>query len=247
MVQPAGWSQNDWYAEGESQLHFFPFPKRLVWTVGKKIAAQIEAWGGATPERGHHYPNMRPRPTTPGGYVISGWGPYHTLRWPLSRIIWGTPLHLDPSREHLLYQTSPLANGWHRVDELIPGITLGEIVQLFHALYGSDRRYDANGDGVPDQWVFNDFGPIAINYYRDPNRNRKLDRNERIMGEMIHTTPENEGQTQLNHPVKMEHSHGCIHIKPHDLSRFLRLGAFKRGTLIFVHGPNEVVPELLTQ
>jgi hypothetical protein len=84
MAQPVGWSQDDWYAEGESQvqaedlwhearmLHFFSFPKLLVWTNGKKIVAQIEAWGGTKPERGRRYPNMKPRPTTPGGYVISG-------------------------------------------------------------------------------------------------------------------------------------------------------------------------------
>lgn len=100
---------------------------------------------------------------------------------------------------------------------------------------------------MPDVWVFNDFGPIAINYYRDPNRNRKLDRGEKVMGEMIHTTPETEATTELRRPATLESSHGCIHIKPIDLRRFLNIGAFKPGTLIFVHGSNEVVPELLTR
>ena len=67
------------------------------------------------------------------------------------------------------------------------------------------------------------------------------------MGEMIHTTPENEAETQLNHRVKMEYSHGCIHIKPKDSNRFMALDAFRRGTLVFVNGPNEVVPDLLTR
>jgi hypothetical protein len=74
MTGSVGWSQGDWYSDGEDQIHFFPFPKRLVWTSGKKIVAQIEAWGGVRPQRGIRYKTMKPHPTTPGGYVISGWG-----------------------------------------------------------------------------------------------------------------------------------------------------------------------------
>ena len=46
--------------------------------------------------------------------------------------------------------------------------------------------------------------------------------------------------------VKMEASHGCIHIKPFDRDTFLGLGAFDRGNRLVVHGPSEVVPEFLT-
>ena len=195
-----------------------------------------------------HYPRMKPRPTTPGAYVVSGAGPYHTPRWPLSRIAWGTPIRLDLTGKHLLYQTGLLANGWRRVDHLIPEVTTAELLDDFHRRYGPDRTYDRDGDGVPDVWVFNDFGPVAINYFRDPNRNRKVDRGEKIMGEMIHTTPATEAATDRHLPaVPLESSHGCIHIRPADLRRFSRLGAFKPGTLIFVHGPNEVVPELLAK
>jgi hypothetical protein len=65
---------------------------------------------------------------------------------------------------------------------------------------------------------------------------------------MIHTTPETEAATDRHFPsVPLEYSHGCIHVRPLALHRFLKLGAFKRGTLIFVHGPNDVVPVLLTR
>ena len=213
MTKSVGWSEKDWYAEGESQLHFFPLPKRLLWTSGKKIVGQIEAWGGVEAQRGIHYKTMRPRPTTPGGYVISGWGPYSTRRWPLSRIRWGAPLRVDPSGEHLLYQADTLGT-WRRVDHEVPGITIADVVDAFHRLYGDDRMHDRNGDGIPDEWVFNDFGPVAINYFRDPNRNRRLDRGETVMGEMIHTTPENEAETRRGLPVVMTSSHGCIHVRP---------------------------------
>lgn len=153
-------------------------------------------------------------------------------------------MRLDPSGTHLLYRTDVLGR-WRRVDAEIPHITVDDIIESFYSLYGADRKYDRDGDGIPDEWVFNDFDPIAINYFRDPNRNRKLDAGERIMGEMIHTTQEDEAQTDRKLPVVMTSSHGCIHLRPADLSRFLRMGAFKVGTLLFVHGPNEVVPEVL--
>jgi len=41
MAKVKGWTRDDWYAEGESQIHFFPGPKRLIWTVGKKIMLEV--------------------------------------------------------------------------------------------------------------------------------------------------------------------------------------------------------------
>jgi hypothetical protein len=118
MASSGGWSESDWYAEGDSQLHFFPLPKQLLWTNGRKIIAQTEAWGGINPKRGVHYSRMKPQPTTPGGYVISGSGPYHTPRWPLSRIGWGTPIRLDPGRSTRRLGVQRL---WTCGDQLLPG------------------------------------------------------------------------------------------------------------------------------
>jgi hypothetical protein len=110
-------------------------------------------------------------------------------------------------------------------------------------MWDGNPRYDRDGDGIPDVWVFNDFGPVAINYFRDPNRNRKRDAGEKMMGEMIHTTPQNEGQTDRGDRVTLYPSHGCIHVRPADLARLLRAGAFKVGELVVVHGPSEIVWE----
>lgn len=57
MAKGVGWTSRDWYAAGESQIHFFPTPKRLIWTVGKKIMLEVEAWGGIKGVRHHHYPH----------------------------------------------------------------------------------------------------------------------------------------------------------------------------------------------
>jgi hypothetical protein len=251
MAKNDGWTRDDWYAEGESQIHFFPLPKRLLWTVGKKIMMDVDAWGGVQGVPHHHYRNdpvdggMRPQPTTPGSYVISGWRPYQTHSWEFSRIPWGTELRLDSSGQHVLYNTGTMLNAWRQVESIMPDATVGWVRRNFHDLWGGNRRYDRNGDGIPDVWVFNDFGPIAINYFRDPNRNRMRDGGEKMMGEMVHTTPQDEGRTDQGKPVRLASSHGCIHVRPADLAGFLRQGAVKVGELLVVHGPNEVVGEEL--
>jgi hypothetical protein len=125
----------------------------------------------------------------------------------------------------------------------MPDATPGLVKREFHHMWGGNRVYDRDGDGIPDVWVLNDFGPMAINYFRDPNRNRKRDPGEKVMGEMIHTTPDNEGETDQGKPVRLDHSHGCIHVRPADLTRLLRRGAFTIGELLVVHGPNEIVWE----
>jgi hypothetical protein len=241
-----GWNQDDWYRDGEDQIHFFPFPKRLLWTSGKKILANVEAWGGEKAKKGVDYGPMKPHLTTPGGYVISSWGPYTTETWDFSCIRWGTPLRVDPSGEHVLYRTNVL-DRWERVESVNPKLTFGAIKRRYLKLYGYSHRYDWNGDGIPEQWVFNDFGPVAINYFCDPNRNRRHDPGERMMGEKIHTTAENEAETTNRERIRMEHSHACIHVRPLDLRRLLRLGAFKKGRLLFVHDQREIVPEFLAR
>lgn len=65
------------------------------------------------------------------------------------------------------------------------------------------------------------------------------------MGEMIHTTPDDEGTTAAGQPVHLEPSHGCIHIKPAERTRFLNVGAFTSGNLLVVHSPGEIVPDFL--
>lgn len=41
----------------------------------------------------------------------------------------------------------------------------------------------------------------------------------------------------------MQYSHGCIHVRPADLGRLLKQGAFKVGELIVVHEPGSIVWE----
>src|SRR4051812_37163456 len=151
-----GWADTDWYIDGESQIHFFPGPKRLTWTIGKRIMLDIEAWGGIKGGHHRHFPGdlvdggMRRRPRTPGNYVISGWAPYRTNRWEFSRIAWGTELRLDVTGRHLLYKTGTLSNPWRPVESIVPDATLAYVKREFHNMWRSSRRYDRDGNGIPD-------------------------------------------------------------------------------------------------
>ncbi len=106
----------------------------------------------------------------------------------------------------------------------------------YHGLYGHDS-------GIPDRWVFNDFGPFAVRYFVDKNRNHKRDRNEPLSGEMIHTTADNEAEVSQGSRASLLPSHGCIHVDPIDRERLHAAGAFERGTDLLIHGYNEPLPE----
>src|SRR3954469_25284180 len=91
-------------APKKSELHFFPGPHVMVWVVGGKPEARAEAWGGEEPKPGVTYPTMKPRPTTPGRYVIYSYEPYRTKTWQLSKIRWGTKLTIDKDGD-VAYET----------------------------------------------------------------------------------------------------------------------------------------------
>lgn len=96
---------------------------------------------------------------------------------------------------------------------------------------------------LPEKWIFNDFGELAVRYYEDKNKNRKLDGNERLSGQMIHTTPRNEAQSDrfAGDPSKvaLSESHGCIHIRPMDRREFSKQGAFRKGMTLIIHSYDE--------
>jgi len=83
---------------------------------------------------------------------------------------------------------------------------------------------------------------LAVRYFVDKNRNKRLDGGETLLGEMIHTTPEYEGQTERGVPVKLDASHGCIHVAPVDRDKLHTAGAFARGTDLIIHDYKEAIP-----
>jgi hypothetical protein len=69
------------------------------------------------------------------------------------------------------------------------------------------------------------------------------------MGEMFHTTPNNEGEEEIyrrehpgstsDPPANMFESHGCVHMVPTQFKRLIEMGAFARGMKLTIHTYSE--------
>jgi hypothetical protein len=214
----------------------------MIWVVDGKAAVTVEAWGGVAAVHGVRYDTMKPRRTTPGRYVIHSCAPYHTDRWELSQIPWGARLQVDPDTQKVMYETGIASRPWRPVTDLIMNATKDELATLYRDWFGGSDRYDDGHDGVPDRWVFNDFGPWAVRYFVDENHDGRLDAGESLSGEMIHTTAQNEGEAARGVPVKLDSSHGCIHVSPASRDRLWAAGAFAPGTALIIHRYTEAIP-----
>jgi hypothetical protein len=212
------------------EIHFYPKSKILVVFEiqrGAKIQLHaIDAWGG--PDKPIPSGTMAATPTTAGRYIIEKTHAYSTPTWPMSRIKWGTQLRDMPDKNDVWYA---LPSGkWGSVKQLV-GIERRDLRDLNQRLYGSQS--------VPSTWIFNDFGPVAIRYFKDSNGNGRLDGKETLMGEMIHTTPNDEAVTARGLAVSLVESHGCIHIRPQDRGKLIQANVFKPGTPFIVHDYSE--------
>jgi hypothetical protein len=223
-------------------LHFFPGEHKVIWAINGKAVIVADGWGGEEPQPGVKYDVMKPRPTTPGMYVIYSYEPYRTNTWDLSKIAWGTKLKYDAAADIVYFETGAKP-AWKNVADRIPGVDANWIKHTYFALYGKTGKFDSDGDLIPDFWLFNDFGAMAVRYYVDKNKNHKLDKGESLSGEMFHTTPVNEAQVARGLKVTLEPSHGCIHLDPKQRDALHDAGAFDKGTDLFIHKYTDKVPK----
>jgi hypothetical protein len=175
----------------------------------KKVLAPDGFWAG---------------PTDAGEYVVAYCGKHRSRRYPdWSSIPWGTHLKDDGTTVFVL-----LDGKWQNVEHLTR-ITRALIIDEYRGLYGTAK--------VPPSWVFNDFGHLTCYIFKDRNRNRRLGAagGERIHGEFFHTTPVDEARTTLHRSVKLDVSHGCIHLKPLDIDTLVREGYMRKGARVVVH------------
>jgi hypothetical protein len=215
-------------------LHFYPGEKQLLWVVGGDVEIRAEAWGGENPKPNEVDPVMKPRRTTAGTFIIHTYAPYRTKTWAWSNVRWGTPIKPGPNNT-VLYLNLATRVWTTMKDRHGNEFTQDEVLKAHWGNYGKTA--------FPTTWQLNDFGPFSIRYFKDKNHDGKLDGDEHLSGEMIHTSPENEGQAlQGDDKVKLKSSHGCIHVKPRDREFFKQAGAFKRGTKFVIHRYEEVIP-----
>ena len=215
------------------ELHFFPGQDILAVKKGARYIAQYNARGGPAIKRISSPGEMPEEPTWPGVYIIDGTVKYSTPTWKLSTIKWGVKLvdKPDVKPDGDVYYELPNKRLASVLKDV--GVTRKQIISL------NTRYYRQMG--VPKRWLFNDFGPIAIRWFKDMNGNKLLDRNERLEGQMFHTTPENEGEHARGPRVFLQPSHGCIHLKPADRDFLLGSGAFAPKTVFIVHEYNETI------
>jgi len=119
----------------------------------------------------------------------------------------------------------------------LTGASPDAVESYYKQLYGIAK--------IPDKWVFNDFGHLTCYMFKDLNRNRRLDRaTEAIHGEFFHTTPPDEAATSLHTAVKLDRSHGCIHLKPLELDEMVRRKFMRKGARVVVHRYDELSSDI---
>jgi hypothetical protein len=221
--------------EKKEEVHFYPGEKLLLYLVNDKVILPAEAWGGPSKrqpkEKGERIAAV---PTTPGTFIIDGTEAYTTTTWDWSRVRWGTRIRRSRSLPARVAEYEKSPGKWRSLTRDF-GWTVSDIGDAYKNLYGLWE--------FPDRWIFNDFGPKAIRYYRDRNANRRRDANEPLEGEMIHTTPDNEAESDKygadSKKVELFESHGCIHIKPIDFGALRDAGAFRQGLTLIIHRYSE--------
>jgi hypothetical protein len=197
-------------------------------TGGKTVATYSACGGPANTIVGGD--GFEAGPTDSGEFVIAGCWKHSSSRYPMwSNIPWGSAL-----RETSIGIEVRIQSAWEPLSRYSEA-TKSDIEAYHYDLYGTAI--------VPSQWKFNDFGHITCYIFKDKNRNKTFDRSsEKIHGEMFHTTPVNEAQTELGRTVELEESHGCIHVKPRDMDQMIEKGYLKKGNLVYIHPYSRTIP-----
>lgn len=210
-------------------------------------------------------------PTRAGRFVIGSIGPHVSNgRWRNSAVPWGAPVRLSAKEKYVEVQirgkwvflhTLP---GWSSYFATNPLGAKAQLVNDYRGLmnqlrpkYGLSRsdHWPAGWDGdLPSTWVFNDFGRVAVKYFADYNGNRKLDasakgigRREELLSDFMHTTPASEIALALDQKLASKatmvlgESHGCIHMDPEFLQKWIAGGKVAVGVTLEIHPYKEVM------
>jgi len=198
--------------------------------ANKVLVATYDAVGG---------PKMRRReqdgfwagPTDAGTYVMHRCGKHSSRTYAAwSKIPWGSQLKEEDGQLLVMYKGK-----WTPLEKITP-VRKKDILDYHEKLYGTRK--------IPETWIFNDFGHKTCYFFKDKNKNRRLDRSkgERIHPEYFHTTPPNEAEADLGEEVDLQESHGCIHLKPGDIDVMTKRGYMKRGTKVVIHSYTGRIP-----
>jgi hypothetical protein len=184
--------------------------------------AEYDAVGGPAIARDDGYGRMK-EPTEAGEYVIVGcWKHVSQSQWAYSKIEWGSPLRKQNGIVEVL-----VSGLWHPLEQYCQ-VSESDLVSWYYSNYGKNE--------LPQTWVFNDFGHITCFIAKDLNHDGKWNKNsEKIHHQFFHTTPGDEASSFLRKPIELKESHGCIHVKPHDIDEMIARGYMKQGNMVYIH------------
>jgi hypothetical protein len=171
-------------------------------------------------------------PTDAGEYRVSHCGRHSSPSYPdWSKIRWGSEIREVGGAVQVMHDGK-----WQALKVLSPRLEKKDIMSRHLELYG---KYE-----LPKTWVFNDFGHMTCYFYKDRNRNKRLDKDagESIHREYFHTTPDDEAASAAGKPVTLTPSHGCIHLKPKDIDAMIAAGYLKGGNRVVVHRYKDKLP-----
>ena len=210
-----------------------------------EMVAKVEVWGGTKSITGDEGGHSR-GPTVRGHYILGKPRAYTTRSWPASVIPWGAVLrendktgeieYLPEGDSHWKVATGATGEVTKSQYWFAAKTAAGKDWRnVPYPTVVSDKKYvDWVRDEVKKEWfypaqaenrdrpvyVWNNFGPLAWPI---------LHLDGTSTGMFIHTTPENEEQSKEQEKfkkkdisdspmpeVKLESSHGCLHIRPKD-------------------------------
>ncbi len=194
----------------------------------------------------------RVTPTREGRYIVYSIGKHvSSQRWLFSSIAWGTPMKFEKEVVYVQKNGKWVKLSATNSQWLSGGNSEKDLHDYLIKLYVSYKQNNVRlySNGMPGTWVFNDFGHVSVKYFKDTNDNFKLDKNESLMSDFIHTTPVTEAVSSFNkqnirsaQPVQLVSSHGCIHVRPDDIDEMIRNKYIEKGSAFVVHPyhPNQV-------
>lgn len=161
-------------------------------------------------------------PTDEGEYRVAYCGRHSSERYPTwSKIPWGSKLKDDGKVVSVLFEGK-----WQELSSVV-ALNRDDVVRYHNDLYRVPK--------VPSRWVYNDFGHVTCYLYQDLNLSGRREKDEKIHGEFLHTTPIDEAKTALGQKVSLTESHGCVHLRPTDIDEMIRRGFLRKNAPFIVH------------
>jgi hypothetical protein len=205
------------------ELHFYPGARTLEVLRKGEVIDRYDMRGGPEEIRPDNRPGIDGRhrwgPTPRGRYRIRSLGRHVSRTWKYSQIPWGARIR---ERDGVVQFQSREGVPWR--DATGPGSVFRNQPEALRF-----ERADFLGDGgIVPRWEKNDFGHITA----------YLERGGRIQNHMIHATPAGE-RRYGDDAFPLTKSHGCEHLRPHDLDEMRAKGYLRPGVPFVVHGYDE--------